>query len=153
MRLYRKEKVASVIQHIVSGAIVHRLHDPRIDPLTTVTRVEMTRDLAVARVYLSVQGGDSVERRTLRAVRHAAGFIQRMVAHELPLRQCPTLHFEIDEGVKGARRTMELLAENRRNEPGLSGSDDPEEWNPLKRDEKANPTQDGSTEVSPGGDL
>ena len=120
MRSYRKEKVASVVHHIVSEAIVHRLHDPRVGSLTTVTRVEMTGDLQIAKVYLTVPDGGAVERRTLEAVQHAAGFIQRMVADGLPLRQCPMLRFEIDKRAKGARRTMELLAENLRNDPGLA---------------------------------
>lgn len=117
MSTYRKEKVASVVQQIVSEAISHRLNDPRVAPLTTVTRVVVTGDLLVARIYLSVQGDDVVERRTLTGIRRATGFLQRMVARELCIRQCPELRFEIDAGVKGARRTLELLAENRRREP------------------------------------
>ena len=124
MRPYRREKVASVIRQVVGGAIVHRLHDPRVVPLTTVTRVEMTGDLMIARVYLSVPGDEAGERRSLRALQHAAGYIQRMVAGELPLRHCPELRFEIDKAAKHVRRTMELLAENRRKE---AESFDPED--------------------------
>jgi hypothetical protein len=36
------------------------------------------------------------------------------VAHNLTMRQCPELRFEIDEAVEGVRKTMELLAENQR---------------------------------------
>ena len=117
MRPYRKERIASVVQQIVGEALLHRLSDPRVAPLTTVTRVEMTGDLLIANAYLSVPGDDATERRTLIAVRHAAGYIQRMVAQALPLRQCPELRFEIDRGAKGARRTLELLAENRQKDP------------------------------------
>jgi len=126
MRAYRKEKVSSVVHQIVSETIAHRLNDPRVAPLTTVTRVAMTGDLLVAKVYLSVPGDEATERRTLTAVRHASGYIQRMVARELPVRQCPELRFEIDAAVKGVRRTMELLAENRRREPeSFEEADDP----------------------------
>lgn len=114
MRPYRKERVARVVRQVVGDAILHRLQDPRIEPLTTVTRVAMTGDLSIAKVYLSIQGDEATERRTLRAVRHAAGFIQRTLARELPVRQCPELRFDLDQGVKEARRTMELLAENQR---------------------------------------
>lgn len=126
MRQYRREKVASTVHHVVSEAIVHRLNDPRVAPMTTVTRVELSRDLLIARVYLSVQGGNKVEGLTLTAMQHAAGYIQRMVAGELSIRQCPELRFEIDGVAKGVRRTMELLAENRRNDPGLFETDEPE---------------------------
>lgn len=118
-RPFRRERVASVVQEIVSEAIARRLSDPRIAPLTTVTRVEVTADLLVAKVYFSVIGDDAEERRTLAAIRHARGFIQRIVARELTLRQCPELRFDIDQGAKRARETLQLLDENRRRSPDL----------------------------------
>ncbi len=127
MRPYRKEKVASLVRQIVSEAIVHRLHDPRVAPLTTVTRVEMTDELLIARVYLSVPGDDAAESRTIAAMRHATGYIQRMVAGELSIRQCPELRFEIDKAAKGVRRTMELLEDIRRREPELFESQEDDE--------------------------
>lgn len=109
MRPYRKERVASAVREIVSEALAHRMNDPRVEPLTTITRVEVTGDLLIARIFLSVPGGEPVERRTLRALQHARGFVQGIVARSLNLRQCPELRFEVDEAWKGARRTMELL--------------------------------------------
>lgn len=114
--MYRKERVASAVQQILGRAIVQRLNDPRVATLTTVTRVSVTGDLLLAKVYLSIQGDESAERRTMAAVRHARGFLQRLLAEELPMRQCPALRFEIDEGVKGARRTLALLSELRHRE-------------------------------------
>jgi ribosome-binding factor A len=119
MRPYRKQKIASLVHKIISDAIAHRLQDPRVSPLTTVTRVEMTNDLLIAKVYLSIQADASAERRTLIAIRHAGAFLQRLLAGALTLRHCPELRFEIDEAAKGVRRTLELLAENRRREPEL----------------------------------
>lgn len=146
MRAYRKEKVSSVVHQIVGEAIAHRLNDPRVAPLTTVTRVAMTGDLLVARVYLSIPGNEATERLTLTAVRHASGYIQRMVARELPIRQCPELRFEIDAAVKGVRRTLELLAENRRREPeSFEGVDDPHDMK-ERTDDAPDPGRDDSPE-------
>lgn len=119
MRTHRKERIGNVVQQVVSEAIAHRMHDPRIAPFTTVTRVDVTGDLAIARVFLSVQGEDATERRTLAALRHARGFLQREVARELSIRQCPELRFDLDHAAKAARRMFELLEENRRREPEL----------------------------------
>ena len=119
MKPYRKERVASIVRDIVAEAVHHRIHDPRVVPLTTVTRVEMSPDLQIARVYLSVHGGDAAERKTIAAIRHAGGFLQRMVARELSLRTCPELRFEIDERAKHVQQTMRLLEENRRRHPEL----------------------------------
>lgn len=130
MRPYRKQRVATAVRHIVSEAIVHGLNDPRVAPLTTITRVEMTGDLMIARIFLSVQGGKAVEGRTLAALKHATGHIQRMVARELSIRQCPALRFELDEVAKGTRRTMDLLAENRRAQPELFEPQEAQEGQP-----------------------
>jgi ribosome-binding factor A len=132
MGRHRKQKIASVIRDIVSDAIHHRLQDPRIGALTTVTRVEVTADLLISRVYLSVHGGSVEEGKTLTAIRHAAGYIQRFVARELTLRQCPELRFEIDEALKAARRTLELLDENRRKNPALFASGNDEETDDVE---------------------
>ena len=114
MRAFRKEKVASLVRDIIGEALVHRLHDPRLATLTTITRVEMTRDLQIARVYLSVPGGEAVERKTMAAIKSATGYLQRMVGSALSLRNCPELRFEIDEAAKFAQKTLGLIEENRR---------------------------------------
>jgi ribosome-binding factor A len=149
MRPYRKEKVASVILQVVGESILHRLHDPRIEPLTTVTRVEMTDDLLIARVYLSIPGTEVAERKSLRAVQHAGGFLQRVVAGRLPLRHCPELRFELDKTAKHVRRTMELLAENRRNDPDLFK---PESSDSETVEEESSPAddQEGGMPGAPG---
>ncbi len=119
-RGFRKERVATAIRRIVCETIAHGLNDPRVSPLTTITRVEMSSDLMVARTYFSVRGGDAVERNTLRAIRSASGFIQRRVAQQLPLRQCPELRFDVDQRAKNVRNMMELLAENLLSDPTLA---------------------------------
>jgi ribosome-binding factor A len=120
---FRKERVAEAIREIVSEAILRRINDPRLAPLTTVSRVTVSGDLAVATVYLTVVGGDAVERRSLSAMRHAGGFVQRLVAEQIDMRTCPALRFELDEVAKKVRATMLLLDENRQREPHLYESE------------------------------
>lgn len=126
MRPYRKERISKAILQIVGEAILHKLNDPRIAPMTTVTRVEMTPDLLIARVYISVVGDTALENRTIRAIRHASGYLQRLVASAIPLRNCPELRFDTDQRVKGVRQIMKLLDENRRVDPGLIEDDESE---------------------------
>lgn len=124
MRGYRKERVASLVHEIVSEAILRRINDPRVSPLTTVTRVQVSGDLMIATVYLSIIDDPAVERRTITALRHAGGFIQRMVAKGLDMRQCPELRFEVDEQLKKVKHTLQLLNENRRNLPDLAAAEE-----------------------------
>lgn len=142
MRPFRKDRVASMVLRIVGETIAHHLNDPRVDALTTVTRVEVSGDLLIARVFMSVPGREAAEKRTLAGIRSAAGYIQRTLAHELTMRQCPELHFEIDERAKKVRRTMELLAENRKLDPSLAGETD---------DAPEEPGDDESERPSPSG--
>ena len=123
MRGYRKERVASLVHEIVSEAILQRINDPRVSPLTTVTRVQISGDLTIATVFLAVCDDLAVERRTITALRHAGGFIQRMVAKGLDMRQCPELRFEVDEQLKKVKHTLRLLDENRRNLPDLAAAE------------------------------
>ena len=123
MRGYRKERVASLVHEIVSEAILRRINDPRVSPLTTVTRVQISGDLTIATVYLAVCDDPAVERRTVTALQHAGGFIQRMVAKGLDMRQCPELRFEVDEQLKKVKHTLQLLDENRRNLPDLAAAE------------------------------
>jgi len=120
MKRYRRERVANAIRQIVSDGIARKLSDPRIAPLTTVSRVEVGPDLLTATVFLTVATGEVDERRTMQAMKSARGYLQRMVAHELRLRQCPELRVELDEHQKKVLRTLEQIEANRR----LRGDDD-----------------------------
>jgi len=111
--------MGSTIRDIVSRTILHRLHDPRISPLTTVTRVEVGSDLLTAKVYLSVVGTPAEGSKTFTAVKHASGRIQRVVAEKLDARQCPQLTFLMDPTVEVVRRTMAILEENLIENPSL----------------------------------
>lgn len=119
MRSYRREKVASLVRQVLGESLIHEIRDPRVSPRTTITRVEITADMLVAKVYFIVSGSDADERLTLAGIRSAEGYLQRKLASVLTMRQCPELKFNIDEQAKGAKRTMALLDENRRREPEI----------------------------------
>lgn len=116
---FRKERVAGAIREIVSEAITRKINDPRLAPLTTVSRVTVSGDLTIATVFFTVVGDETLERRSLAALQHARGFIQHLVAEKIDMRQCPELRFELDEVAKKVRETMLLLGENRLREPHL----------------------------------
>lgn len=111
--------MASGIREIVSDAIARKINDPRLAPLTTISRVEVSGDMSVATIFMTVVGDAPVERRSIAALRHATGFVRRLVAEQLEVRQCPEIRFEIDETAKRIREMMQLLDENRRREPHL----------------------------------
>lgn len=94
---------------IAGDAILNRLNDPRISPMTSVTRVEMSGDLQIAKIYISVLGTDAEKRCTMRGLEHAVGHIQRILAKRLTTRHCPEIRFEIDDSLKRVAETMEMI--------------------------------------------
>lgn len=109
MKSFRPERVAHVIRAVVSEAITNRLSDPRIVPLSSVTRVEVTADLEHAKVWISVMGPEPSQRRTIAGLRSARGFVQKLVAQELAIRTCPQISFVLDRSIKKAAETMALI--------------------------------------------
>jgi ribosome-binding factor A len=96
-----------------------KLKDPRISPLASVTRVEVSRDLQVAKVYVSVLSGPKGSRRsppsghtTLIGLNHALGHIQSLVARQIAARRCPEIRFVLDESLKKAAEAMRIIDQN-----------------------------------------
>ncbi len=89
------------------------LRDPRLASVL-VSRVELTDDLQLARVYvrLEVGGEDERARRgAIKALEAAAGRLRREVGQALGLRYVPDLRFRYDEAPDAVNRVEELLRE------------------------------------------
>lgn len=112
MKPFRAEKVSSEVRLIVSDAIKNRLQDPRISPLTSVTRVEVSPDLEWADVYISVFDDQGAQSRTMHALQNASGYIQTLLAKALHIRQCPHLNFHVDESLKMGNQVMQMIDES-----------------------------------------
>lgn len=102
----RIERIASLIRSLLADAIQSRLADPRIPPITSITRVEVSDDLSVAHVHVSVMGRDSERRLCVTALRHAAGRLRRELAPHLHLRQLPRLVFGLDDSLRRSFETV-----------------------------------------------
>ena len=110
MATRRQEKVARIVKEAVSDAITHHLSDPRIEAFVSVTRVELSPDLRIANVYVSIFGGDQAsQNKTFAAINHARSRIQALVAGQIQSKFCPVLHLRMDEKFKKTLETMELI--------------------------------------------
>src|SRR5471030_2917104 len=101
MKTHRKARVAEVIREVAAETILFELSDPRIK-MVTVTRAEVSGDLQHAKVHVSIMGSEAEQKMTLRAMQHAAGFIQARLAKRLQTRFTPVLTFVMDRGVKNS---------------------------------------------------
>ncbi len=112
----RPERVGHLMQREIADILAHRLRDPRLGAMVSVTDVEVTPDLSFARVYVSVlpQGAD--RERALAGLQHAAGFVRRELAPRLGLREVPEIRFLLDDSIERGARVDELLRRIERGE-------------------------------------
>ena len=106
----RPGRVGDLIRSQLAQTILREVQDPRVR-LTTISSVEVTRDLRHARVKVSVVGDDEEREAALEALRHARGFLRtRLAKSELKnLRVMPELRFELDRGPEYSQRISDLL--------------------------------------------
>jgi ribosome-binding factor A len=110
MRSYsRTERLNRLIKEEI-GFIIKYLKDPRIGFLT-VLDVELSKDLSIARVYVSVYGDTDVKNKTMEALESAAGFIRGELAVRVRLRSIPELRFIYDKSEEIRDRIFSLLKE------------------------------------------
>ncbi|QVL31474.1 30S ribosome-binding factor RbfA [Telmatocola sphagniphila] len=112
MKTHRQARVAEVIREVASETILFHIRDPRVK-MTTVTRAEVSGDLQHGKVYVSIMGDQRTQEVGLRALNHAAGFVQSRLADRMKTRFLPVLTFVLDEGVKNSIEVNRLLAEAR----------------------------------------
>ena len=122
----RVERLTEEIREQVARMIASDLKDPRLG-FITVTRVELTHDLGLARVHVGVLGSEAERKKSLAALQQASGFVRRELGKRLRIRHTPEVEFRYDKGLDATDRVAQLLeAERRRAEPpaGVAGEAD-----------------------------
>ena len=104
----RTERVNELLRDHLSTLLARDINDPRIDGIVTITTVEISRDFAHARVWVSVVGGSDSAEKTLQGLRSASGFLQRGLLN-IGLRRTPELDFVFDDTMERADRITRLL--------------------------------------------
>lgn len=105
----RTDRLNSLLREVISEVIRRDVRNPHVNELVTVTRVDITKDLHYAKVYISVIGDDVTKAETLAALQSAAGFIAVNSAKKVVMRYFPALTFKLDTGVEKQIRVEELL--------------------------------------------
>jgi len=87
------------------------IKDPRVERLTTVTEVNISRDLSHAKVWVSRYGERDAVAASVNALNHAAGFIQGVLSKRISLRTFPRLTFLLDDSMENGFRVAKKLRE------------------------------------------
>ena len=106
----RPDKVAEQIRIEVSQLLARDVHDPGIG-FITLTRVSVSPDLQLARIYYSSLGDDNAQKETDKALHRALPFLRRQIAQRIRLRRVPELEFFYDKSVAHQDRVEQILQE------------------------------------------
>lgn len=89
--------------------IIGRMKDPRLaGGLLTVTRLSVTQDLDLTKVYVSLLGGDAAD--AVAALNRASGHVRSEISRRMHIRKAPRFVFCEDDGAAYAAHINELLA-------------------------------------------
>ena len=96
----RTQRVADYLRRDLAQLIQQEVSDPRVG-MVSVTDVEVSRDLAQAKVFVTIVGKETAEEAagSIEALNHAAGFLRSQVAKGTQWRTTPKLRFIHDESV------------------------------------------------------
>jgi ribosome-binding factor A len=133
----RTERLAELIRRELGRILSGGLGDPRIG-FVTLTHVEVSPDLTLAKIYLSVMDSEAKERTTLQGLNSAKRRIRGELGDVLQLRRMPELAFFADHGVKRSIRISGILTDLERERSKLAA----EQGEKLEADDSKEPESD-----------
>lgn len=103
-------RINSQMMETLAELLARQVRDPRVEAVT-LTGVEVTNDLAVARVFYSLLGDAQAKSLAQRGLENSAGFLRREIGRRMHLRNAPQLRFQFDASLEQGQRIETLLRE------------------------------------------
>ena len=108
----RSQRVSDLLREEIADIIMHKMKDPRIG-FITVTGVDLTDDLKIAAVYISVLKEEE-KTATLEILNAAKSFIRSELSKRVRLRYIPSIDFKTDASIEYGSKIEKLLDDIRR---------------------------------------
>ena len=105
----RSQRVGDLIREEVADIIMYKLKDPRLS-FITVTGVEMTADLKLARVFVSILKEEDREV-SMEVLNASKPFMRSVLTRRLKMKFIPTLEFRLDSSIDYGFKIDRLLKE------------------------------------------
>lgn len=119
------QQVHKEIASILQNEYKHRVGDM---PLITVSEVEVTRDLAHAKIFVTIYNSTEEESKVLmKQLVEFKGFIRSILAKRLRMRSVPHLHFFEDKSIIEGMRISNLVSQTVAKDESKRGSDSSDE--------------------------
>ncbi len=107
----RSARVSSQLQKELAWVIQRELNDPRLG-FITVNDVVLTKDLAVAKIYVTVLNADAEGKlANVKLLNQLSPHIRAEVAKRMRLRHISELRFHYDDSFDRGMRVAELLSD------------------------------------------
>ncbi|HIF17606.1 MAG TPA: 30S ribosome-binding factor RbfA [Cycloclasticus sp.] len=114
----RFQRVERQLQRELAEILQRDIRDPEVG-FVTVSGVEVTKDIAIAKVFISVltTKDDENKQSSIAALNRASNYIHGMVSKRMRMRMVPELRFFLDESIEqGIKMDALLKATNPDNE-------------------------------------
>lgn len=107
----RTDRIADQMQKELAVLIQQEVKDPRLGMMVTVSGVEVSTDLAYAKVFVTLFGKDSQPEidAAIKVLNGAAGFLRTELSRRMKLRFMPQLKFFYDASLLRARELSTLI--------------------------------------------
>lgn len=99
MESIRTLKVESLIKAEISDIICRKIQDPRIG-FTTITSVEVSKDLRLAKVFVSIYGSEEDKKKALEGLISASKFVHNELRKRMRIKIIPEIVFKIDTSIE-----------------------------------------------------
>lgn len=109
MQYKRSDRLGLEIQRALADIIRNDLHDPRIDPLASIVKVDLSADLSYCKVYVTVYGSTEEKQKTFIGLEKAKGFIKRQLSGQVKMRKMPEITFIPDDSIAYSIHISEIL--------------------------------------------
>lgn len=106
----RRKRVGVLIREEISELLLRKVRDPRIG-FVSITDVDLSPDLRVAKVFYSVLGSEADRSQAARGLQSAHGFIKRELASRLRLKFMPEILFILDNSMERGEHMERIFRE------------------------------------------
>ncbi|MCW2479863.1 30S ribosome-binding factor RbfA [Candidatus Symbiopectobacterium sp. NZEC135] len=127
----RTQRVSQEMQKEIAIILQREVKDPRVG-MATVSGVDLSRDLAYAKVFVTFLNDNKPEqvKAGIKALQDASGFIRVLLGKAMRLRVVPELTFAYDNSLVEGMRMSNLVTNVLRNDAekrSANGDDDRED--------------------------
>ncbi len=109
MSKQRTQRVAERIKEEVSDILRLEIKDPGLVKMTSITDVEVSRDLSFAKIYVSIFGSNDEQEDILKILSKASGFVRLELGKRIRLRHVPEVEFRLDRSLEYGAHINDVL--------------------------------------------